>query len=108
MSRLKTIKPKLQPDSTQRMATSSWRDIKTSSERGYGYKWQQARAVYLQTNPLCCYCQAKGMTTAATVVDHIKPHRGDKILFWDVSNWQPLCATCHSKDKQREEASSID
>jgi 5-methylcytosine-specific restriction protein A len=25
------------------------------------------------------------------VVDHIVPHRGDKKLFWDSSNWQALC-----------------
>ncbi|WP_396127368.1 HNH endonuclease [Edaphobacter acidisoli] len=32
----------------------------------------------------------------AAHTDHIIPHRGDKKLFWDRSNWQPLCATCHS------------
>ena len=29
------------------------------------------------------------------VIDHIIPHRGDPILFWDRSNWQPLCKDCH-------------
>lgn len=24
-------------------------------------------------------------------------------LFWDVSNWQPLCKPCHDVVKQREE-----
>ena len=33
--------------------------------------------------------------TPATVVDHIVPHRGDPQLFWDESNWQPLCKACH-------------
>ena len=32
----------------------------------------------------------------ATVVDHIKPHRGDKKLFWDRGNWQPLCEHHHN------------
>jgi 5-methylcytosine-specific restriction protein A len=32
---------------------------------------------------------------AATVVDHIVPHKGDKVKFWDSSNWQSLCKRCH-------------
>ena len=48
-------------------------------------------------------CQQQGRTTIATVVDHIKPHRGDRRLFWDSDNWQPLCAPHHSSTKQREE-----
>ena len=34
--------------------------------------------------------------TMATVVDHIKPHRGEQKLFWDRSNWQPLCEHHHN------------
>ena len=30
----------------------------------------------------------------------IVAHKGDKRLFWDRSNWQPLCVTCHSRAKQ--------
>ncbi|WP_323784771.1 HNH endonuclease signature motif containing protein [Thalassovita sp.] len=40
---------------------------------------------------------------SATVVDHIKAHRGDERLFWDRTNWQPLCAPCHNRHKQRQE-----
>lgn len=39
----------------------------------------------------------------ATVVDHVIPHRGDQALFWDTSNWQPLCRRCHDGRKQAEE-----
>jgi shikimate kinase len=39
----------------------------------------------------------------ATVVDHIKPHRGDQALFWDKNNWQPLCTHCHASLKQSAE-----
>jgi 5-methylcytosine-specific restriction protein A len=42
-------------------------------------------------------CEAKGRVTAANVVDHIVDHRGDTKLFWDTSNWQPLCKPCHSE-----------
>ena len=69
----------------------------TATHRGYGYAWQKARIGYLQHNPLCAECSKKGRVTAATVVDHITPHKGDQQLFWERSNWQPLCKPCHSR-----------
>ena len=70
-------------------------DRKGANERGYTYKWQQASKSFLASHPLCVRCEAMGLITEAAVVDHIKPHRGDKRLFWDRSNWQPLCKRCH-------------
>lgn len=67
----------------------------SSSERGYSYKWQQAREGFLRAHPLCVRHQARGEVVAATVVDHITPHKGDKTLFWQRANWQPLCKQCH-------------
>ena len=55
-----------------------------------------ARARFLRGHPLCAECMKQGKLTPATVVDHIIPHRGDKKLFWDESNWQPLCESCHN------------
>ena len=79
----------------------SWRADKTSSaQRGYGYKWQNARKQWLAQHPLCVMCKAQGRITAATVVDHIRPHKGDQRLFWDTSNWQSLCKRHHDSDKQ--------
>jgi 5-methylcytosine-specific restriction protein A len=44
------------------------------------------------------HCLAKDLVVAATVVDHIVPHRGDERLFWDsVNNWQSLCESCHNR-----------
>lgn len=77
----------------------------SSTDRGYDYRWQRARAAFLLLNPLCVMCEAKGRTTAASVVDHIVPHKGDEILFWDSANWQPLCRACHDSDKRRLELS---
>lgn len=107
--KLTTLKSNLQtaPRRLATMQPGSWRtDKQTSSDRGYGYAWQKARAGYLAKHPLCVMCQAETppRVTPATVVDHIVPHRGDKTLFWDSDNWQSLCATHHSRDKQREEA----
>ena len=79
----------------------------SARERGYTKRWEHARKGFLAKHPLCVMCQEDGRITPATVVDHIVPHRGDMALFWDVSNWAPLCASHHSSRKQREEKSGI-
>lgn len=105
--KLKTLRPRLSAIVTQRVPTlqpGSWRTSDmTSSQRGYGYRWQKARERHLQAHPLCVMCEAEGRTTVATVVDHRAAHRGNETLFWDETNWQSLCASHHSSDKQREE-----
>jgi len=73
-----------------------WRKGKTAAQRGYSYKWQKARAGFLRHNPLCVHCQTNNRLTLAKVVDHIIDHKGDKGLFWDRDNWQPLCTRCHN------------
>lgn len=108
MAKLQTLKscvPMLDTRRVQTIQADSWRTSdQTSTQRGYGYKWQKARAGFLRSHPLCVMCEAESRITVATVVDHKIPHRGDQALFWDKSNWQSLCATHHSRDKQREEA----
>ncbi|WP_340004435.1 HNH endonuclease [Paenibacillus sp. FSL K6-0276] len=68
----------------------------TASQRGYDSQWRKVRLGFLRKHPLCVHCLVAGKVVAATVVDHIKPHKGDKVLFWDRANWQALCASCHS------------
>lgn len=70
----------------------------------YGRRWRAARLAYLQRNPLCVMCSTAGRVEPATVVDHVRPHRGDVSLFWDQCNWQGLCTTHHDRDKQRSES----
>lgn len=70
----------------------------TASQRGYGSAWRKARTEFLGYHPTCALCRYP-----STVVDHIKPHRGDMGLFWDRSNWQALCRPCHDRHKQRVE-----
>ncbi|MGL1919937.1 MAG: HNH endonuclease [Hyphomicrobiales bacterium] len=71
----------------------------SSAKRGYGGKWQRERLLWLADNPLCLFCELIGLVTSANVIDHIKPHKGDKKKFWKRSNWQPLCKHHHDKDK---------
>lgn len=75
----------------------------SSAKRGYGHRWRIARAEFLTKNPLCVLCQQAGRVTAATVVDHIKPHKGDMQLFWDRLNWQALCKFCHDAKTVKED-----
>ncbi|KPW39575.1 HNH endonuclease domain protein [Pseudomonas syringae pv. apii] len=110
MGRLKTLKSTMQklPDRLQTINTNSWRAGKTTAaQRGYDSKWQKARLVHLDANPLCVYCDRNGRVTAANTVDHVIPHRGDMTLFWDRSNWMSLCGPCHSSVKQAEEAQGL-
>lgn len=106
--RLATVKPRVQmhQDRLKTTTSTSQKAGKTTSQRGYGWQWQKARKRFLSMpeNVLCRMCQAEGRLTVATVVDHITPHRGDQRLFWDESNWQPLCKPHHDITKQRMEA----
>jgi 5-methylcytosine-specific restriction enzyme A len=76
-------------------------------KRGYNKRWQKARLLYLKQNPLCVMCNQQGLTTSATVIDHITPHKGDNALFWDINNWQPLCKQHHDSAKKRMENQGI-
>lgn len=80
------------------------RERGTANERGYTYAWQKAREGYLRNHPLCKLHQDQGRVVAATVVDHIIPHKGDRSLFWDSNNWQPLCKPCHDHKTATEDS----
>jgi len=87
----------------QEIRKQSDKDRGTSAQRGYGYKWQQLRARYLVSHPLCLECKKAGLVKIAEVVDHIVPHKGDMALFWDSDNWQPLCKPCHDRKTATED-----
>ena len=108
MSKLRTAPPRLQaaPSRLSTVSAGSWRAGKTTTERGYGYRWQKYRVRFLQEHPLCAMCKALGMVTGASVVDHITPHNGDESLFWSGANHQALCKPCHDGAKQREDNAS--
>ena len=81
-----------------RHGAKDMRDFRpNAAKRGYGSKWQKARATYLQRNPNCVECAVEGHIEAAVVVDHIVPHKGNMNVFWDKHNWQSLCEYCHNR-----------
>ena len=69
----------------------------SSSERGYGARWQRVRKHFLNLNPVCEECYKKGIAEPATTVDHIVPHKGNMELFWDQENLQSLCKLHHDR-----------
>ncbi|NTW70657.1 MAG: HNH endonuclease [Eubacteriaceae bacterium] len=78
-------------------------DRPIAGERGYDHQWRKKRKQYLKVNPLCKQCKRNGKLIESEVVDHIIPHRGNKVIFWDESNWQALCKKCHDKKTRTED-----
>jgi 5-methylcytosine-specific restriction protein A len=72
-------------------------------ERGYTNDWVKASRAFRLAHPLCVRCEQMGRLTPTAVTDHIVPHKGDRALFWDRSNWQPLCKSCHDAKTARED-----
>lgn len=68
----------------------------SSTQRGYGSRWQRRRKVYLAEHPLCCdpFGRHPGRVAPATDVDHIRPLAGGGRD--DETNYQALCHACHS------------
>lgn len=82
------------------------RERGTSHQRGYDARWNKARIEHLDEHPLCVDCAKRDYITPATVVDHIVPHKGNDVLFWDQSNWQSLCKPCHDRKTASEDMGS--
>jgi 5-methylcytosine-specific restriction endonuclease McrA len=66
--------------------------------------WKKRRAAQLREHPLCTMCEQRGRVTPATVADHVTPHSGDPVAFFE-GKLQSLCKTCHDSTKQRLEKS---
>ncbi|RVK61930.1 HNH endonuclease [Sinorhizobium meliloti] len=100
MRRAKQFKPAGAPTrQEQKRQADKWRG--SASDRGYNHRWSKARDTFLSRNPLCIGCLAVGRVEPATVVDHVDPHHGDSVKFWDTSMWQSSCKWHHDSVKQR-------
>jgi 5-methylcytosine-specific restriction enzyme A len=55
------------------------------------------RKQVLDAQPLCVRCLERHRVRIATVVDHIRPHRGHEPLAFDRTNLRPLCVDCHGE-----------
>lgn len=92
LARLKSRRAKAQTSEAALIARALYADP----------RWVAASKAYLRNNPLCVDCLELGAIEPATDVDHVIPHKGDRKLFWDRTNWQALCHVCHSRKTARE------
>lgn len=59
----------------------------------YDCRWRRYCGAFLLDSPVCVRCH-----NLADHVDHIEPVYGlDDPGFWDPTNHQALCASCHSR-----------
>lgn len=106
LARLGVVLPSLAPavssmDSTREQARAA---VKPSRRWYNTARWRSLRwSVLVEAGFTCARCGFASTAKGALVADHVEPHREDAARFWDRTNLQCLCATCHSRDKQREE-----
>lgn len=76
---------------------------RTTTERGYGWRHQQMRAIVLREEPLCraCLKRSPPLYTPSVIADHIEPKAEGGTD--DRENYQGLCEPC-SDAKTAEEA----
>lgn len=106
MARLKTLKPRVQTLGTK-PSGGGWAatTTKSTTERGYGWAWQQLRKrILARDNGLCCLCARDGKVTIAVDVDHIVNKDADGSD--DEANLQSLCVPCHKAKTAGESATS--
>lgn len=70
-------------------------------------RWERVRAWVLNRDALCVHCQARGITRAASQVDHIelatnlvRDHGTN--AFYDTTQLQGLCVACHARKSAAE------
>lgn len=76
---------------TARGKSSKYHDLYNTS------RWRSTSKEFLKKFPFCFICGKP-----ARIADHITPHRGDLTLFYDESNLQPMCWSCHSRKTMKE------
>lgn len=79
------------------------RPPRNSNAAGYNYRWAKFRKRYLADNPLCLDCLARGISTPARDVHHIRKMADLPELQYELANLMPLCRPCHSRRTARGE-----
>lgn len=104
-----TIKPRMgytagneRERDQHRYKTQPWRKWYNSAA------WRSLRWEVLTRDHFTCQmCDLIEPNTSKLVGDHKTPHKGDKALFFDMSNVWTLCKDCHDGVKQREERQGL-
>lgn len=87
---------------------------KNAYQRGYTKRWARYTQAWKHEHPVCgeradgqlhgadSRCVRDGRISPVAVTDHIVPHRGNPVLFWDPTNHQSLCVSCHNAKSRTE------
>jgi 5-methylcytosine-specific restriction protein A len=105
-SRLSALPPRLASGAPMTEAgRSQHRDASHHWRKRYKTaRWQKLRwSVLMRDLFTCRRCRRIEANTSQLVADHVSPHRGNEVMFWDAGNLQCLCKPCHDRDKQAEE-----
>ena len=70
-------------------------------------RWAQVRRNALFRTPLCQRCKCYGVVREGNNVDHVIPARLAPELFFNSSNHQVLCHSCHSIKTGREQRGEL-
>ncbi len=66
----------------------------------YGsHRWRMRALRQKKEHPICAMCLKDGLIKQASVADHIEPHNGDKVKFFN-GPLQSLCSHHHNSDKK--------
>jgi 5-methylcytosine-specific restriction protein A len=77
-----------------RKESAEWRHLYRTA------RWRKYSSCFLLDHPIC---MASDCGALSDVCDHIEPHRGDEVLFWDPNNHQALCKRCHDRKTRAEQ-----
>jgi 5-methylcytosine-specific restriction protein A len=75
------------------MSDRPWRHLYKTA------RWLQRRKEQLAAQPLCEWCDKRGLLVEATIAHHDEPHKGDLQKFW-TGKLTSLCKPCHDIDAQ--------
>ena len=75
--------------------------MKQYTELYQNKRWRETRLVVFDRDEYKCQsCNRYVGGRLTPIADHIKPHKGDTKLFWDMRNLQTMCKPCHDSHKQ--------
>src|SRR5215471_3032515 len=67
-------------------------------------RWERMRKHQLRVQPLCRFCEDRGLTVPAVIADHVQPWKlgrsDDMNRFW-LMPLQSLCKRCHDSLKKQ-------
>lgn len=66
-------------------------------------RWREKALAQFAAHSLCSRCSTDHRPVAASVANHVIPHKGNETLFWE-GELESVCAPCHDGAIRSEEA----